>query len=163
MLFEQLGSRLPLLCTPEELFQFFQGLKELLAPVSYTLEGGGGDDESLLIQPNSLLGQFLRRCMLAFNVLSFEGSGRLVVELNAYRWLESSDPRGIFEDRDDMVDDEYEYDEDIDDLDGMNDLELRFRGPGRRGLQTGGTDNWVEGMGRLPSLFRMRPSQEKVG
>jgi hypothetical protein len=24
-------------------------------------------------------------------------------------------------------------------------------------------DNWVEGMGRLPSLFRMRPSQEKVG
>lgn len=140
MLFEQLGSRLPLLCTPEELFQFFQGLKELLAPVSYTSEGGRGDDESLLIQPNSLLGQFLRRCMLAFNVLSFEGSGRLVVELNAYRWLESSDPRGIFEDRDDMVDDEYEYDEDIDDLDGMNDLELRFRGPGRRGLQSGGTD-----------------------
>jgi hypothetical protein len=114
-------------------------LKELLAPVSYTSEGGRGDAESLLIQPNSLLGQFLRRCMLAFNVLSFEGSGRLVDELNAYRWLESSDPRGIFENRDDMVDDE--YDEDIDDLDGMNDLELRFRGTGgRRRLQSGGTD-----------------------
>lgn len=150
MLFEQLGSRLPLLCTPEELFQFFHGLKELLAPVSYTSEGGRGDDESLLIQSNSLLGQFLRRCILAFNVLSFEGSGRLVVEVNAYRWLESSDPRGIFEDRDDMVGndvfyDEYEYEKDIDaiNLDGMDDLELRFRGPVagvRRGLQGGGAD-----------------------
>ncbi|XP_024372271.1 anaphase-promoting complex subunit 5 [Physcomitrium patens] len=143
VLFEQLGSRLPLLCTPEELFQFFQGLKELLAPVSYSAESGRGEDETLLIQPNSLLGQFLRRCILAFNVLSFEGSGRLVVELNAYRWLESSDPRGIFVDKDDMIegefDDEYEYEEDIDDvnMDGIHDLEFRFRGTaaGRRGMQ----------------------------
>lgn len=144
MLFEQLGSRLPLLSTPEELFQFFQGLKELLAPASYTSEGGRGEDESLLMQPNSLLGQFLRRCILAFNVLSFEGSGRLVVELNAYRWLESSDPRGIFEDKDDILDDddddEYEYEEDMDDL-NMNDMKLQFRrptaGPGRQ-QQPGG-------------------------
>lgn len=127
MLFEQLGSRLPSLSTPEELFQFFQGLKELLAPASYTSDGGRGEDESLLILPNSLLGQFLRRCILAFNVLSFEGSGRLVVELNAYRWLEASDPRGIFED-----DIDYEFDDDVEEM-SMNDLKLRFRGaPGRQ-------------------------------
>jgi hypothetical protein len=46
---------------------------ELLAPVPYTTpEGVGGDDEPLLIERNSLLGQFLRRCILAFNILSFE-------------------------------------------------------------------------------------------
>lgn len=121
MLCSQLSSRLPALSTPEELFQFFQCLKELLAPVSYTAEGG---DEPLLIQPTSSLGQFLRRCILAFNVLSFEGSGKLVVEVNAYRWLESSDPRGIFEDE---FDDE--FDEDSDD---MSDVKQPFRVPGRQ-------------------------------
>ena len=148
MLFEQLGSGLPLLCTPEELFQFFQGLKELLGPVSYTSEAGREDSDFLLIRSNSLLGQFLRRCILAFNVLSFEGLGRLIVELNAYRWLKSSDPRVIFEERDgmiesDVLDDEYEYDKDIDlNLNVMNDLELLFRGPvaARRGSQSEGTD-----------------------
>ena len=136
MLFEQLGSRLPLLCVPEEFFQFFQGLKELLAPVSYASEGGRGNDESFLIQPNSLLGQFLRRCILGFNVLSFEGSGRLLVQLNAYCWLEAGDLRCTFDDRDDTIegdvsDDGYQFDEDSDDLnlDGIKDPELRFRGP----------------------------------
>lgn len=66
-------SRLPICCLERQVLIDIMLFTELLAPVPYmTPEGGGGDDEPLLVEPNSLLGQFLRRCILSFNLLSFE-------------------------------------------------------------------------------------------
>jgi len=69
MLVEQLGSHLLLVSSPEELFQFFFSIRELL---NATPEGSEGHDAHFLVEQNSLPGQFLRRCILSFNLLSFE-------------------------------------------------------------------------------------------
>ncbi|XP_024536915.1 anaphase-promoting complex subunit 5 isoform X1 [Selaginella moellendorffii] len=84
---EQLASRLLGFSSPEDLFTFVVlGLREIVVPAPYTVpERGGGNEDSLLVEHNSPLGQFLRRCILSFNILSFEGTCRLLAELDAYR------------------------------------------------------------------------------
>jgi anaphase-promoting complex subunit 5 len=74
----------------------FSGLAELLHP---TPEGSEGHDEHFLVEQNSLPGQFLRRCILSFNLLSFEGTCRLVTELDAYHRPALTIARGIPSDK----------------------------------------------------------------
>ncbi|EFJ22492.1 hypothetical protein SELMODRAFT_104828 [Selaginella moellendorffii] len=76
---EQLASRLLGFSSPEDLFTF------VVLGLRGKLFRGGGNEDSLLVEHNSPLGQFLRRCILSFNILSFEGTCRLLAELDAYR------------------------------------------------------------------------------
>ncbi|CAK9272339.1 unnamed protein product [Sphagnum jensenii] len=92
MLVEQLGSHLLLVSSPEELFQFFFSIRGKSIEVE-------GHDEHFLVEQNSLPGQFLRRCILSFNLLSFEGTCRLVTELDAYHRPALTIARGIPSDK----------------------------------------------------------------
>ncbi|KAJ7540662.1 hypothetical protein O6H91_10G025200 [Diphasiastrum complanatum] len=85
VLAQQLASRLLTFLSPEDIFTFVLSLRELLAPAPFPTPESGAGEEQLLLEQNSLLGQFLRRCILAFNVLSFEGTCRLLTDLDCYR------------------------------------------------------------------------------
>lgn len=77
---EGLVRRLSSLSSPDELFNFFSELQGIL----------GGQDSSVLeddqisLDPSSNLGLFVRRCVLTFNVLSFEGVCHLLSDLELY-------------------------------------------------------------------------------
>lgn len=45
---------------------------------------GNLDEEQIILDPSSSLGLFLRRCILAFNLLSFEGVCHLLTNLETY-------------------------------------------------------------------------------
>uniref|UniRef100_A0A803M268 Anaphase-promoting complex subunit 5 n=1 Tax=Chenopodium quinoa TaxID=63459 RepID=A0A803M268_CHEQI len=80
MLDQRLTHRLSSLSSPDELFNFFTELQGIL----------GGQDSSVLeddqisLDPSSNLGMFLRRCILTFNELSFEGICHLLSDLESY-------------------------------------------------------------------------------
>ncbi|KAH7280279.1 hypothetical protein KP509_37G059300 [Ceratopteris richardii] len=82
LLISHVASRLVNFLSPEDLCTFALGLRELLATAP---EVASGEDEPLMIDSNSLLGHFLRRCILAFNLLSFEGMCKLLTDLDLYR------------------------------------------------------------------------------
>uniref|UniRef100_A0A7N0RJI6 Anaphase-promoting complex subunit 5 n=1 Tax=Kalanchoe fedtschenkoi TaxID=63787 RepID=A0A7N0RJI6_KALFE len=77
---EQLIDRLAALASPDDLFDLFSILRGVLgAP-----DAGGLEDENYFLDPTSSLGVFLRRCILAFNLLSFEGVCHLLTSINLY-------------------------------------------------------------------------------
>ncbi|TVU48911.1 hypothetical protein EJB05_00195, partial [Eragrostis curvula] len=74
----QLTSNLTELTSPDDLFNFFDKLRGVLAAP----EGAGEDD--VYLDPNSQLGVFLRCCILAFNSMSFEGVCHILANLVSY-------------------------------------------------------------------------------
>ncbi|KAE8735685.1 hypothetical protein F3Y22_tig00000340pilonHSYRG01241 [Hibiscus syriacus] len=79
-------SRLSSLSSPDDLFNFFNELRETLGGV----DSGVMDDGHVILDPNSNLGMFLRRCILAFNLLTFEMYiklwARIIIEIEHYCW-----------------------------------------------------------------------------
>ncbi|XP_020528576.1 anaphase-promoting complex subunit 5 [Amborella trichopoda] len=69
---EQLTSRLSSLTYPDDLHNFFISLR------------GQSEDNQILLDPNSNLGLFIRRCILAFNLLPFEGLCHLMTNIETY-------------------------------------------------------------------------------
>ncbi|KAG6542542.1 hypothetical protein Mapa_016013 [Marchantia paleacea] len=85
---EELHSLLKSFATPEDLFNLFLSLRELLASSPRpNLITSRGDGDQLSVDLSSTLGLFLRRCSLSFNELSFEQVCRLLRELKHYREL----------------------------------------------------------------------------
>lgn len=73
------------LASPDDLVNLFTGLRDLLpSSVSEENEMPNADGVDKKFNPNSVLGQFVRRCMLSFNLLSFEETCRLLTNLKAY-------------------------------------------------------------------------------
>ncbi|KAI4325182.1 hypothetical protein MLD38_030600 [Melastoma candidum] len=64
----------------DDLFIFMSHIRGLL-PVP---DGGGSDYDQIVLEPSSNLGLFLRRCILTFNILSFEGVCHLVKNIDTY-------------------------------------------------------------------------------
>ncbi|GAV64519.1 Apc5 domain-containing protein [Cephalotus follicularis] len=48
------------------------------------LDSGVVEDDQVILDPNSNLGMFIRRCVLAFNLLSFEGVCHLLTNIQIY-------------------------------------------------------------------------------
>ncbi|CAM8951634.1 unnamed protein product [Rhodiola kirilowii] len=80
LLCEQLVDRLESLCSPDDLFDLFSILRGVFGGPDV----GGLEDENNYLDPTSSLGVFLRRCILAFNLLSFEGVCHLLTSINLY-------------------------------------------------------------------------------
>ncbi|PSS17623.1 Anaphase-promoting complex subunit like [Actinidia chinensis var. chinensis] len=77
---DHLTRRLSSLSSPDDLFNFFSDLRGILGgPDSNVV-----DDDQIILDPNSNLGMFLRRCLLAFNLLSFEGVCHLLTNIGIY-------------------------------------------------------------------------------
>ncbi|PIA37822.1 hypothetical protein AQUCO_03000392v1 [Aquilegia coerulea] len=77
---DHLINNLSLIKLPDDLFNLFSTLRG-------TLGGGpetGIEDEQIILDHNSQLGMFLRRCLLAFNQLSFEGVCHLLTNIGTY-------------------------------------------------------------------------------
>ncbi|KAK1277328.1 Anaphase-promoting complex subunit 5 [Acorus gramineus] len=66
--------------SPDDLFNFFMKLRSVLA----LPEMGGGEEDQFHLEPMSHLGMYVRRCILAFNLLSFEGVCHLLTSLGTY-------------------------------------------------------------------------------
>ncbi|GJR21247.1 hypothetical protein Tco_0969774 [Tanacetum coccineum] len=67
---DHITERLSLLSSPDDLFSFFSELRGILAgPETSFVE-----DDQINLNPISTLGMYLRRCLLAFNHMSFEVS-----------------------------------------------------------------------------------------
>ncbi|CAK9171224.1 unnamed protein product [Ilex paraguariensis] len=65
---DHLTHKLSSFSAPDDLFNFFSDLRGILGgPDSSVL-----DDDLIMLDPSSNLGMFLRRCLLAFNLLVFE-------------------------------------------------------------------------------------------
>ncbi|KAK2992263.1 hypothetical protein RJ640_017726, partial [Escallonia rubra] len=77
---DHLTRRLSSLSSPDELFNFFSDLRGILGgPDTSAL-----DDDQIVLDPNSNLGFYLRRCLLAFNTLSFEGVCHLLTNIGTH-------------------------------------------------------------------------------
>ncbi|XP_010274116.1 PREDICTED: anaphase-promoting complex subunit 5 isoform X2 [Nelumbo nucifera] len=77
---EHLTRKLSALSSPDDLFNLFSSLRSILGgPETSILE-----DDQIILDPNSHLGMFLRRCLLAFNLLSFEGVCHLLTNIGTY-------------------------------------------------------------------------------
>ncbi|GMG98864.1 hypothetical protein Nepgr_000704 [Nepenthes gracilis] len=75
-----LTNKLSSLSSPDDLFNFFAELRGILGgPDSIVME-----DDQISLDPNSNLGKFVRRCILAFNLLSFEGICHLLSNVESY-------------------------------------------------------------------------------
>lgn len=73
------------LASPDDLINLFTGLRDVLpSSVNEENEMPNADGVDKKFNPNSVLGQFVRRCMLSFNLLSFEETCRLLTNLKAY-------------------------------------------------------------------------------
>ncbi|XP_062105715.1 anaphase-promoting complex subunit 5 [Humulus lupulus] len=77
---DHLTSRLSSLSSPDDLFNFFSDMRGILGGP----EAGVVEDDQVILDPNSNLGMFLRRCLLAFNLLSFEGVCHLLTNIGIY-------------------------------------------------------------------------------
>ena len=82
--------------TPDDLNMFFLQLKKLLCRSdTHHASSSAGLNEAerfqavnnSLVEPNSILGVFLRECCVSFELLSFEGVGRLLRRVKAYQGL----------------------------------------------------------------------------
>eukprot|EP01018_Ginkgo_biloba_P014668 Gb_06472 [translate_table: standard] len=85
-LVDHLIERLETLKFPDDVFNFFSGLRDLLTrSMNEDNEASNMEEvDKKILNPNSVLGQFVRRCILSFNLLSFEGTCRLVTNLQTY-------------------------------------------------------------------------------
>ncbi|XP_038680810.1 anaphase-promoting complex subunit 5 [Tripterygium wilfordii] len=79
-LMDHLTSRLSALSSPDDLFNFFSEMRGILGGSDY----GVVDDDQVILDSNSNLGMFLRRCVLAFNLLSFEAVCHLLTNIGIY-------------------------------------------------------------------------------
>ncbi|KAK1412948.1 hypothetical protein QVD17_34580 [Tagetes erecta] len=79
-LYDHVASRLSSLSSPDDLFTFFSELRGILAGPETNII----DDDQINLDPNSNLGMYLRRCLLSFNNLSFEGMCHLLTNIKAY-------------------------------------------------------------------------------
>ncbi|KAK7385926.1 hypothetical protein VNO78_31903 [Psophocarpus tetragonolobus] len=77
---DQLMSRLSSLSSPDDLFNFFSDIRGILGGP----ESGAIEEDQVILDMNSSLGIFLRRSVLAFNLLSFEGVSHLLTNLGIY-------------------------------------------------------------------------------
>ncbi|GMY08993.1 anaphase-promoting complex subunit 5 [Fagus crenata] len=77
---DHLTSRLSALSAPDDLFNFFTDMRGILGGP----ESGVMEDDQVILDPGSTLGMFLRRCILAFNLLSFEGVCHLLTNIGIY-------------------------------------------------------------------------------
>ncbi|XP_059656236.1 anaphase-promoting complex subunit 5 isoform X2 [Cornus florida] len=77
---EHLSSRLSSLSSPDDLFNFFSDLRGILGGPDSSFV----DDDQIILDPTSNLGIFVRRCLLAFNLLSFEGVCHLLSNIGMY-------------------------------------------------------------------------------
>ncbi|XP_020554997.1 anaphase-promoting complex subunit 5 [Sesamum indicum] len=72
---DHLTRRLSSLASPDDLFNF-------------GILGGSDanvmDDDQIMLDPNSIIGMFIRRCLLAFNQMSFEGICHLLTNIGTY-------------------------------------------------------------------------------
>ncbi|CAA7408967.1 unnamed protein product [Spirodela intermedia] len=85
-LIEDLTSRLSALSSPDDLYNFFEKLRGILSPAEVT----NMEDEQCFLDPSSHLGVFIRCCILAFSILTFEGVCHLLSNMAAY--CNSTDP-----------------------------------------------------------------------
>ncbi|KAK4578002.1 hypothetical protein RGQ29_028224 [Quercus rubra] len=77
---DHLTTRLSALSSPDDLFNFFSEMRGILGGP----ESGALEDEQVILDPASNLGMFLRRCILAFNLLAFEGVCHLLTNIGVY-------------------------------------------------------------------------------
>ncbi|KAG7983839.1 hypothetical protein I3843_04G126700 [Carya illinoinensis] len=77
---DHLTSRLSSISSPDDLFNFFTDMRGILGGP----ESGVMEDDQVILDPGSNLGMFLRRCILAFNLLSFEGVCHLLTNIGHY-------------------------------------------------------------------------------
>ncbi|EEF29594.1 anaphase-promoting complex subunit 5 isoform X2 [Ricinus communis] len=80
-LIHSLTNRVCNLLSPDDLFTFFSEMRGILGGSDSIVM----DDSQVILDPNSILGMFLRRCVLAFNVLSFEGVCHLWTNIANYK------------------------------------------------------------------------------
>ncbi|XP_024008130.1 anaphase-promoting complex subunit 5 isoform X2 [Eutrema salsugineum] len=73
----QLIKRFSSLSSPDDLMTFFNEIRGILG-------NGFVQDDQIILDPNSNLGMFVRRCILAFNLLSFEGVCHLFSSIEVY-------------------------------------------------------------------------------
>ncbi|XP_050381346.1 anaphase-promoting complex subunit 5 [Argentina anserina] len=78
-LIDSLTNRLSSLLSPDDLFNFFNDTRGVLGGPDVILEA-----DQVVLDPNSNLGMFLRRCILAFNLLTFEGVCHLLDSIGTY-------------------------------------------------------------------------------
>ncbi|PRQ52142.1 putative tetratricopeptide-like helical domain, anaphase-promoting complex subunit 5 [Rosa chinensis] len=78
-LIDSLTNRLSSLLSPDDLFNFFNDTRGVLGGPDVILEA-----DQVVLDPNSNLGMFVRRCVLAFNLLTFEGVCHLLNSIGAY-------------------------------------------------------------------------------
>ncbi|XP_065850571.1 anaphase-promoting complex subunit 5 isoform X2 [Euphorbia lathyris] len=64
---------------PDDLFIFFGEMRGILGGSEAVLE-----DNQVILDPNSILGMYLRRCILAFNTMLFEGACYLWLNMGNY-------------------------------------------------------------------------------
>ncbi|XWS30910.1 hypothetical protein CRYUN_Cryun23aG0031900 [Craigia yunnanensis] len=77
---DHLTSRLSSLSSPDDLFNFFNDMRGILGGP----DSGVMEDDQVILDPNSNLGMFLRCCILAFNLLTFEGICHLLTNIGIY-------------------------------------------------------------------------------
>ncbi|XP_047308492.1 anaphase-promoting complex subunit 5 [Impatiens glandulifera] len=76
---ENLTRRLLSFSSPDDLFNFFSDMLDFLGGTESSV-----DDDQIILDPNCELGLFLRRCILEFNKLSFEGVCHLITTITTY-------------------------------------------------------------------------------
>ncbi|KAK4437463.1 Anaphase-promoting complex subunit [Sesamum alatum] len=77
---DHLTRRLSSLASPDDLFNFFADLRGILGGSDANVM----DDDQIMLDPNSNIGMFIRRCLLAFNQMSFEGICHLLTNIGTY-------------------------------------------------------------------------------
>ncbi|XP_020869239.1 anaphase-promoting complex subunit 5 isoform X4 [Arabidopsis lyrata subsp. lyrata] len=77
---DHLTNRFSALASPDDLLNFFNDMRGILG----SLDSGVVQDDQIILDPNSNLGMFVRRCILAFNLLSFEGVCHLFSSIEDY-------------------------------------------------------------------------------
>ncbi|KAF6150627.1 hypothetical protein GIB67_022239 [Kingdonia uniflora] len=80
MISEQLTRGLSSMASPDDLFALFSSLRGTLGPPDMSAMV----DNQILLDSYSHLGMYLRRCLLAFNLLKFEGVCHLLTNIGTY-------------------------------------------------------------------------------
>lgn len=77
---DELTNKLLSLSFPDDLFNFFSELRGIVGVADSTIL----EDDQISLDPSSSLGTFVRRCLLAFNLLSFEEACHLLSDIESY-------------------------------------------------------------------------------
>ncbi|XP_057769695.1 anaphase-promoting complex subunit 5-like [Salvia miltiorrhiza] len=77
---DHLMRRLSSLASPDDLFNLFADLRGIIGGSDSNVM----DDDQIMLDPNSIIGMFIRRCLLTFNQMSFEGICHLLTSIGSY-------------------------------------------------------------------------------